>query len=386
MREIDNIKRIMDEARMSQRELSQRSGIAHETISKILNGKYPLSHKLFVKIADGLNVPISELMEDAITPITVDVQGYVEYDNQIIKIKSLRQLQKLVHQIEHETSILPREVKEIKVQNEMNRKLIKNSIKNNDYEFYINDFELIQSHDATKVDCWAFKAASDSKDGIILNLGNQCSGYPFQLNGHVFFTSESAYLCGQFSNNTEEHKRIQYQLMSEKNGYTAKKRVKNANKETIRADWDSFRVDWMLYVIWMKCQNKDFAEKLKSLPPSAVIIENSTTVHEGTSSIWGCKNVELEEARKKVERYTYLQYMKKVRSGKIKMNSQELDALIQSERDKIQYIGTYSDGRNYMGKILKRCQLALLNDTEPNINYDLLRSKRIYLLGELLNF
>ena len=144
MREIDNIKRIMDEARMSQRELSQRSGIAHETISKILNGKYPLSHKLFVKIADGLNVPISELMEDAITPITVDVQGYVEYDNQIIKIKSLRQLQKLVQQIEYETSILPKEVKEIKTLSEQNRKLIKKSTSEKDYEFIINDFELIQ--------------------------------------------------------------------------------------------------------------------------------------------------------------------------------------------------------------------------------------------------
>lgn len=386
MREIDNIKRIMDEARMSQRELSQRSGIAHETISKILNGKYPLSHKLLVKIADGLNIPISELMEDAITPITVGVQGYIEYDNEIIKIKSFRQLQKLVQQIEYETSVLPKQVKEIKALNEKNRRLIKNSINGNNYEFNINDFELIQTHDATKVDCWAFKTASDTKDGIILDLGNQCSGYPFNLHGHMFYTSESAYLCGQFSHNTEEHKRIQNQLLYEKNGYTAKKKVKNANKALIRADWDSFRTEWMLYVIWAKCQNRDFAEKLKLLPPNAIIIENSTTIHEGTSSSWGCKNVELEEARDKVKRYTTLQYMKKVREGKIKKNSLELDALIQSESDKIQYIGTYSDGRNYMGKILKRCQLALLNNTEPNINYDLLRSKRIYLLGELLNF
>ena len=386
MREIDNIKRIMDEARMSQRELSQRSGIAHETISKILNGKYPLSHKLLVKIADGLNIPISELMEDAITPISVDVQGYVEYDNQIIKIKSFRQLQKLVHKIEYETSILPREVKEIKALNEKNRKLIKKSTSEKDYEFNINDFELIQTHDATKVDCWAFKTASDTKDGIVLDLGNQCSGYPFKLNGHVFFTSESAYLCGQFSHNKEEHKRIQNQLLYEKNGYTAKKKVKNANKALIRADWDSFRTEWMLYVIWAKCQNKDFAEKLKSLPSNAVIIENSTTVHEGTSLFWGCKNLELEEARDKVERYTVLQYMKKVRDGKIKKNSLELNALIQAERSKIQFIGKYSDGKNYMGKILKRCQLALLNNTEPNINYELLRAKHIYLFGELLTF
>ncbi len=376
----------MDEAHMSQRELAQRSRIAHETISKILNGKYPLSHKLLVKIADGLNIPISELMEDAITPITVGVQGYIEYNDEIIKIKSFRQLQKLVEQIEYETSILPKQVKEIKALNEKNRRLIKNSTNGNNYEFNINDFEIIQTHDATKVDCWAFKTASDTKDGIILDLGNQCSGYPFNLHGHMFYTSESAYLCGQFSNNTEEHKRIQNQLLYEKNGYTAKKKVKNANKTLIRADWDSFRAEWMLYVIWAKCQNKDFADKLKSLPSNAVIIENSTTVHEGTSSIWGCKNKELEDARDKVERFTVLQYMKKVRDGKIKMNSQELNALIQSERNKIQYIGTYSDGKNYMGKILKRCQLALLNNTEPKINYDLLRSKRIYLLGELLEF
>ena len=386
MREIDNIKRIMDEARMSQRELSQRSGIAHETISKILNGKYPLSYKLLAKISDGLNIPTSELMEEAVTPVTVGVQGYIEYNDEIIKIKSFRQLQNLVEQIEYETSILPQQVKEIKALNEKNRKLIKKSTNNNDYEFNINDFELIQTHDATKVDCWAFKTASDSKDGIILNLGNQCSGYPFKLNGHVFFTSESAYLCGQFSHNKEEHKRIQNQLLYEKNGYTAKKKVKNANKALIRADWDSFRTEWMLYVIWAKCQNRDFAEKLKLLPPNAIIIENSTTIHEGTSSSWGCKNVELEEARDKVKRYTTLQYMKKVREGKIKKNSLELDALIQSERNKIQYIGTYSDGKNYMGKILKRCQLALLNNTEPRINYDLLRTKQIYLFGELLSF
>ncbi len=376
----------MDEAHMSQRELSQKSGIAHETICKILNGKYPLSHKLLVKIADGMNIPLCELMDDETVPITVGVQGYIEYDDEIIKIKSFRQLQKLVQQIEYETSILPKEVKEIKALNEKNRKLIKNSISENNYEFNINDFELIQTHDATKVDCWAFKTASDTKDGIILDLGNQCSGYPFSLQGHMFYTAESAYLCGQFSHNTEEHKRIQYQLLYEKNGYTAKKKVKNTNKALIRADWDSFRAEWMLYVIWAKCQNKDFADKLKSLPSNAVIIENSTTVHEGTSSIWGCKNKELEDARDKVERYTTLQYMKKELNGKIKMNSQELNSLIQSERDKIQYIGTYSSGKNYMGKILKRCQLALLNNTEPNINYELLRSKRIYLFGELLNF
>lgn len=387
MKEIDNIKKMMEELSISQIELSAKCGIAYATINKVLNGKYPLSHKLLVKFAEGLNTTVAELMdEQPPLPITVEVQGYIEYDNEIIKVKSFKQLQKLVNQIEYETKILPNEVKEIRAINKKNKDLIKKSQSNKDYDFKFSDFEIIQSHNATVIDCWAFKTSADTKDGITIDLGNQCDGYPFNFHGHTFYTSESAYLCGQFSNNTEEHERIQNQLLYEKNGYTAKKKVKNANKSSIRADWNSFMSEWMLYVVWAKCQNPNFANKLKSIPKDAVLIENSTTIHEGTSVCWGCKNFELEEARDKIERYTELQYMKKVRSGKIKLNAQELKENIQSARDEIQYIGSYSDGKNYMGKILKRCQLALLNNTEPNINYDLLRSKHIYLFGELLTF
>ena len=145
--------------------------------------------------------------------------------------------------------------------------------------------------------------------------------------------------------------------------------------------------DWMLYVIWAKCRgNKDFADKLKSIPRDAIIMENSTTIHEGTSLYWGSKNTELEEAREKVARYTELQYMKKVRNGKIKKNQSELDAAMQAAKNEIHYIGTFSNGHNLMGKILKMCQMALLDEAEPPINYELLRQKRIYLFGDLLTF
>lgn len=161
----------------------------------------------------------------------------------------------------------------------------------------------------------------------------------------------------------------------EKNGYIAKKRIKNANSGCIRSDWDTFRAEWMLYVIWAKCQNPDFAAKLRQIPRDGVIIEDSTTIKEETSVCWGCKNKELEIARDKVARFTELQYMAKVRKKMIKKNAQELEELIQLERNKIQCLGTYSRGKNYMGKILKRCQLALLEGTEPNIDFELLRSK-----------
>ena len=55
------------------------------------------------------------------------------------------------------------------------------------------------------------------------------------------------------------------------------------------------------------------------------------------------------------------------------------------ERNKINHIGTWQ-GVNCMGKILKWLQLCLLDGVEPNINYNLLREKQIYLFGELLAF
>ena len=381
---IENIKRLLTEYNMTQLDLANKSGIAHETINKIVNGKYSPSAKLLSKIASALKVEIDYLTSTTKTDIHTDVQGYIEYCGEIVKVTSYKHLQKLMERIEYETKTLPKEVKEIRAINEQNRKAIKRA--GASYTFDLN-FDTIQSHDTTQVDCWAFKTSKDTKGGITLDLGNQCSGYPFTMNGHTFHTSESAYLCGQFSNNTAQCQEIQQRLHRETNGYTAKKYIKNAHKELIRDDWDSFRAEWMMYVIWSKCKdNRAFAEKLMQIPREAVIIENSTTVHEGTNVYWGCINQEIEQARDKVAKYTELKYQNDIRLGKIRKKDVDIDAEVQRARDEIQHIGTFSNGRNYMGKILKRCQLALLDGIEPQINYELLRSKQIYLFGELLTF
>lgn len=381
---IENIKRLLTEYNMTQLDLANKSGIAHETINKIVNGKYSPSAKLLSKIASALKVDIDYLTSTTKTDIHTDVQGYIEYCGEIVKVTSYKHLQKLMKRIEYETKTLPKEVKEIRAINEQNRKAIKRA--GASYTFDLN-FDTIQSHDTTQVDCWAFKTSKDTKGGITLDLGNQCSGYPFTMNGHTFHTSESAYLCGQFSDNTAQCQEIQQRLHRETNGYTAKKYIKNAHKELIREDWETFRVEWMLYVIWSKCKdNTAFAEKLKQIPREAVIIENSTTVHEGTNVYWGCINQEIEQARDKVAKYVEIKYNNDLRLGKFRKRDINLEEAIQSARDEIQHIGTFSNGRNYMGKILKRCQLALLDGIEPQINYELLRSKQIYLFGELLRF
>ena len=383
----DKIKKQLLALGMSQSKLAELSGISFATINRIINGKQKITEAVLAKIANALNLSVEQLEQDDTKEVfDSDVQGYIEYDGEIRKVKSFASLQKLVSQIEYETKVLPKEAKEIIATNKKNKEAITKA-KQNDLFHFNTDWDSIDNYDATMYDCWAFKGADDEKDGIVLDLGNQCSGYPFPFHGHTFQTSESAYLCGQFSENTEECKRIQYQLLYERNGYTAKKRVKNANQNLIRNDWEEFRAEWMLYVIWSKCKgNNDFADKLKSIPRNAIIIENSTTVYEGTSVFWGSKNEELEAAREKVARYTELQYLKRVRQGKIKKNQTELNAEIQAARNDIHYIGTFKGGHNYMGKILKRCQVALFDGTEPTIKYDLLREKKIYLFGELLTF
>ena len=89
------------------------------------------------------------------------------------------------------------------------------------------------------------------------------------------------------------------------------------------------------------------------------------------------KNEELKECIKTIENY--------IDCSNPYASSKELAKRKNEERNKIKYIGSYV-GINCMGKILKMCQLALLDGTEPPIDYDLLRSKQIYLLGKLLTF
>ena len=47
--------------------------------------------------------------------------------------------------------------------------------------------------------------------------------------------------------------------------------------------------------------------------------------------------------------------------------------------------GTFR-GSNVMGKILTICRNSLLNGTEPEIDYDLLKNKNIHLLGKPIEF
>ena len=234
-----------------------------------------------------------------------------------------------------------------------------------------------EMYDASKLSCWPFCRATDVRDGIPLSLGNLCKGYPFALNGHIFLTSEAAYLCGEFSDSSSKQS-IQYSLMEEPNAFLAKKVIKRKNLKYVRQDWEEIRLQWMLYVVWQKCiGNSNFRNLLLSIPNDVVIIEDSTANHGATSSVWGAKNKELRKARRARKKKLCAEYPN--------MKKKDLNLLISKECAKITDVG-YFIGQNNMGKILMLCKIALRNNTVPPIDYDLLREKKIYLFGELLTF
>lgn len=233
-------------------------------------------------------------------------------------------------------------------------------------------------YDASKLNCWPFCKAADVRNGITLSLGNLCKGYSFTLNGHIFRTSEAAYLCGEFSSHAALNEAIQRDLQAEPNAFLAKKVIKRRNAEHIRQDWEDVRQQWMLYVVWHKCiGNADFRNLLLSIPDDAVIIEDSTANYGATSSVWGAKNKERRNLRRTLK--------KELIAHNPTMRKKDLNLLISKECGKITNVGNFV-GENNMGKILMMCKIALRNNTVPPIDYELLREKKIYLFGELLTF
>ncbi|MBR1550846.1 MAG: NADAR family protein [Muribaculaceae bacterium] len=234
-----------------------------------------------------------------------------------------------------------------------------------------------EAYDAAVLNCYAFRRGTDERNGIVLSLGNMVSGYPFEIEGIRFENSECAYIAGAFSSGTPHHLALQRQLTVCTNGFMAKKGIRKPHDSEVRADWEVFNVEWMKYVVWQKCLgNSDFRKLLLSLPDNAIIIEDSTFQAGCTATVWGTRNVELK---------------KRLNAYKKELKAQGYNkAAIKRECD-TKRLGEWSQvgvfvGRNVMGKILMACRRALVNGTEPNIDYALLQEAHINLLGKELTF
>lgn len=234
----------------------------------------------------------------------------------------------------------------------------------------------IETYKASEYLCYAFRRKGDTHKGEQMPLGNMCGGFPFELEGQMFPTSENAYICGLFSTSSKEHQSIQKRLVEEQNGYLAKKEIRAHNIFCQRLDWKSYNVEWMLYCVWCKVQgNKEFREALLQIPYGAAIIENSTfqkVKTPDTSAYWGCRNKSIKDFNTLAKRYIKTLSLPKKTEG---------ERMLKGFMDDYCNVGEYI-GVNEMGKILMYVKECLHKDVEPEIDYALLRSKDIYILGK----
>ena len=233
----------------------------------------------------------------------------------------------------------------------------------------------VENYDASKLNCYAFRRGTDSVDGHLLAVGNMVSGFPFEVEGVTFHNSECAYIAGMFSDDTPRHAELQRALREETNGFMAKKRIRRLNEDAKRADWENFNIQWMLYCVWCKVAgNADFRDMLLAFPREAVIIEDSTFQNGATAAIWGTKNLRHRELTNAFKRT--LKAEGRSRSH-IKAACDERRL---GEWRRREVFG----GKNLMRKILMLCRDAAIEGRAPDIDLNLLRSKRIHILGRRL--
>jgi hypothetical protein len=233
-----------------------------------------------------------------------------------------------------------------------------------------------ESYDCTELNVWSYRSSKDVRQNLNIKLGNMCNGFPFEIaNGVSVFNSECAYIAGAYANSDGKSVKIQKAILEERNGMKCKRIYRN-RKDLVcymRDDFYEFNVQWMYYVLWIKSvKNKDFGNLLKSIPRDAHIVEN-TSKHKGkTSTFWGAKNQELMKARVVAE--------EKVKKNGVFKTNAALDHAQMLASNSINNIGQF-EGVNCMGKIIKLMSLSLIYGQEPPIDFDLLESKRLFLLG-----
>ena len=234
----------------------------------------------------------------------------------------------------------------------------------------------VECYDASELNCYAFRRGTDAIGNVSLRLGNM-NDCPFTIGSVAFHNSEAAYICGLFSNDTPRHRDIQGELMANTNGLSAKRGIRRPNADCQRKDWEEFNIEWMKFVVWQKViGNADFQRLLLAIPTDAVIIEDSTFQRGRTAEIWGTRNL-CQKALTKAYKAQLLA---------MGMNKAAIKRAIDAKRlGEWRHQGCFV-GKNFMGKILMLCKRALENGTEPDINYSLLRTKRIHLNGELMTF
>lgn len=231
-------------------------------------------------------------------------------------------------------------------------------------------------YDASDHVCVAFRRKEDRWKDLWAPFGNMNGGFEFSISGVRFPTSEHAYMCGIFSTRFPLHRRLQERILEVESAYIAKKTIRVKHRIEARLDWHSMMLEWMLYCVWEKTrQNEEFRRLLMAVPENAVIIEDSS-FKQKSDRYWGCVNPERKAFAALARRY-----VRTLGLGTKKAYHDVVNALLWDYCN----VGVF-EGRNQMGKILTYIKDCLHKGSEPDIDYALLDRKRIYLLGNRVEF
>ena len=89
------IKELCQEQGITQKELAEKMGISDISLNKTLRGEYPQLQTL-EKIANTLNIPITELFEK---PTTGDIVGFVKVGDTVHEVKSAEDVKNLAEKL-----------------------------------------------------------------------------------------------------------------------------------------------------------------------------------------------------------------------------------------------------------------------------------------------
>jgi len=237
-----------------------------------------------------------------------------------------------------------------------------------------------ENYDCSILNVWSYRKSGDVRDGINIKLGNMCNGFPFEFEGIPFKNSECTYIAGVYASDDINSVGIQRLISNESNGFLCKRIYRNRPEFTVHArkDFNDYNVQWMTFVVWQKClRSNDFSDLLKQIPIDAHLVEDTTGMSGMTSTFWGAKNPELHYARNVVASEVAMNRAYRFKKDLVQAQTQATNA--------INNVGHFV-GLNVMGKILKICSLSLIYGKQPPIDYSLLESKNLYLLGKRIDF
>ena len=201
----------------------------------------------------------------------------------------------------------------------------------------VNNLDKQEAINPNELNVLSYSGPASICEGIASGkLGNMAGGFHFNLFGVKWYGTEHLYLCGEWSEKGEKSIEIQNYIRKITSGALAKRCSKSKYKDLIRKDFTQFRHQWMLWCVWQKCVlNKDFAALLKSIPEDRVIVE--VVKNDPVWAAW-----------------------------------HDAEGILR--------------GANAMGKILTICARCLRNNTQPEINTQLLNNAGIYILGKRVTF